>query len=387
MSFIPYGKQTIDDDDIDAVAKVLRSDFLTTGPKIEEFENILCSFTGAKYAVAVANGTAALHLASLALLSEKDRVLTTPNSFVATANSILYAGAEPVFCDISPDGNLDLDLAEEMIKNDRSINALYVVHFSGNPVSQKKLSYLKNTYNLKILEDCAHSIGAADNGITAGSCKASDCAILSFHPVKHLTTGEGGAVTTNSKEMYDRMARLRTHGIVRDGFVDDAMAYDAKGNKNPWYYEMQELGYNYRITDIQCALGISQFKKLDSFIARRRELAQRYDRAFEKGAVRPLYTFDGRSSYHLYVARADFEKVSVTKAEFFMKMRERGIGLQLHYIPINRQPYYRELGYGSEHTPVMDEYYSECFSLPMYSSLTDAEQDYVVSSVREILNG
>jgi UDP-4-amino-4,6-dideoxy-N-acetyl-beta-L-altrosamine transaminase len=387
MSFIPYGKQSIDDDDIDAVAEVLRSDFLTTGPKIEEFENILCSFTGAKYAVALANGTAALHLASIALLSEKDRVLTTPNSFVATANSILYAGAEPVFCDIAPDGNIDLDLAEEMIKNDRSINALYAVHFSGNPVSQKKLLYLKDVYDLKILEDCAHSIGATDSGVNAGSCKASDCSILSFHPVKNLTTGEGGAVTTNSKEIYDKVMRLRTHGIVRDGFVDDAMAYDVKGNKNPWYYEMQELGYNYRITDIQCALGISQFKKLDGFIARRRELAQRYDRAFENGSVKPLYTFDGRSSYHLYVARTDFEKASVTKAEFFMKMRERGIGLQLHYIPINRQPYYRELGYGAEYTPVMDEYYSECFSLPMYASLTDAEQDYVVASVREILNG
>lgn len=387
MSFIPYGRQSVDNDDIESVAEVLRSDWLTTGPKIAEFEKVLCSLTGAAYSVVVSSGTAALHLASLALLSEKDRVITTPNSFAATANSILYAGGEPVFCDITPDGNIDLDLCEEMIKKDGSIKALYAVHFSGNPVSQSKLRYLRETYNIKILEDCAHSIGASDGGSKAGSCAGSDCSILSFHPVKHFTTGEGGAVTTNSKEISDKVSMLRTHGIVRDGFVNDGMAYDIRGNRNPWYYEMQELGYNYRITDIQCALGISQIKRLGGFLKRRRELAQRYDAAFADGSVRPLYTYNGSSSYHLYVAMADFEKCALTRAEFFMKMRERGIGLQLHYIPINKQPYYKALGYGEEYTPVMDEYYEKCFSLPMYPSLTDAEQDMVIESLKELICG
>jgi len=387
MSFIPYGRQSIDNDDIDAVAEVLRSDWLTTGPKIAEFENALCMITDAKYTAAVSNGTAALHLASLALLSEKDRVLTTPNSFAATANSILYAGGEPVFCDITPDGNIDLDLCEEAIKKDSSIKAIYAVHFSGNPVDQQKLRYLKDTYNIRILEDCAHSIGAFDGEVKAGSCTNSDCSILSFHPVKHLTTGEGGAVTTNSKELYEKILRLRTHGIVREGFVNDGMAYDAKGNRNPWYYEMQELGFNYRITDIQCALGISQIKRLGGFLKRRRELAQRYDAAFAGSAVRPLYGYDRRSSYHLYVAMADFGKCALTRAEFFMKMREQGIGLQLHYIPINKQPYYKSLGYGEEYTPVMDEYYEKCFSLPMYPSLTDDEQTMVTEAVLELING
>ncbi len=387
MSFIPYGRQSIDKEDIEAVAEVLRSDYLTTGPKVAEFEQAICSYTGAKYAVAVANGTAALHLASLALLKEGERVLTTPNSFVATSNGILYAGGEPVFCDIAEDGNIDLDLCEEMIKKDRTIKALYAVHFSGNPVSQLRLKHLKETYGIKILEDCAHSIGARDEGVRAASCYASDCSILSFHPVKHLTTGEGGAVTTNSKEIYDRVMKLRTHGIVRDGFTEDSMAYDEKGNHNPWYYEMQDLGYNYRITDIQCALGLSQFRKLDGFIMRRHDIAKKYDREFSEAIVRPLYGFDIRSSYHLYVARTDFDITGMSRAEFFMKMREKNIGLQLHYIPINRQPYYRSLGYGDEHTPVMDSYYSECFSLPMYPALSDVEQDYVIDSVKEVLGG
>ncbi|MCD8553151.1 UDP-4-amino-4,6-dideoxy-N-acetyl-beta-L-altrosamine transaminase [Seleniivibrio sp.] len=387
MTFIPYGRQNIGEDDIEAVADVLRSDYLTTGPKVAEFEGALCGVTDAKYTVAVSNGTAALHLASLALISEKDRVLTTPNSFAATSNSILYAGGEPVFCDITSDGNINLDLCEGMIKKDRSIKAIYAVHFSGNPLDQKKLQYIRDTYNIKILEDCAHSIGAEDSGIKAGSCANSDCSILSFHPVKHLTTGEGGAVTTNSKEIYDKVLRLRTHGIVRESFVNDEMAYDAKGNKNHWYYEMQELGYNYRITDIQCALGISQLKKLGAFVQRRKELAQRYDSAFEDTAVKPLYTFDGRSSYHLYVARTDFRKCPLTRAEFFIKMRECGIGLQLHYIPINKQPYYKALGYGEEYTPVMDAYYDECFSLPMYPALTDEQQNMVIACVKELING
>ena len=373
INFIPYGKQSIDEDDINSVVEVLKSDFLTTGPKIKEFENELCKYTNAKYCVAVANGTAALHLASLVLLNKGDKVITTPNSFVATSNSVLYVEAIPIFVDIQEDGNIDLDLCEEELKKDRSIKALYVVHFSGNPINQKKLKYLKESYNIKILEDCAHSLGATFEDIKAGSCENSDCSILSFHPVKHITTGEGGAVTTNSKEIYEKLLELRAHGIKR--LPDFA----------PWYYEMHSLGYNYRITDIQAALGISQLKKLDSFVKRRKEIALKYDKAFLNSFVKPLYSFNNNSSYHLFVVKVDFSKLNISKVELFNKMREKNIGLQLHYIPINKQPYYKSLGYGNEDTPIMNKYYDECFSLPMYSSLSNEEQEYVIKTLFEVL--
>lgn len=373
MNFIPYGKQSIDEDDINAVVEVLKSDFLTTGPKIKEFEEELCRYTNAKYCVAVANGTAALHLASLVLLNKGDKVITTPNSFLATSNSILYVGGIPIFVDIQEDGNIDLDLCEEELKKDSSIKAIYVVHFSGNPVNQKKLKYLKETYKIKILEDCAHSLGATFEGIKAGSCENSDCSILSFHPVKHITTGEGGAVTTNSKEIYEKLLELRAHGIKR--LPEFA----------PWYYEMHSLGFNYRITDMQAALGISQLKKLDSFIKRRKEIALKYDKALLNSVVKPLYSFNNNSSYHLFVVKVDFSKLNISKMELFNKMREKNIGLQLHYIPINKQPYYKSLGYGNEDTPIMNKYYDECFSLPMYSSLSNEEQEYVIKTLFEIL--
>ncbi|MBP7251536.1 MAG: UDP-4-amino-4,6-dideoxy-N-acetyl-beta-L-altrosamine transaminase [Aliarcobacter sp.] len=373
MNFIPYGKQSIDEDDINSVVEVLKSDFLTTGPKIKEFEDELCRYTNAKYCVAVANGTAALHLASLVLLNKCDKVITTPNSFVATSNSILYVEAIPIFVDIQEDGNIDLDLCEEELKKDRSIKALYVVNFSGNIVNQKKLKYLKESYNIKILEDCAHSLGATFEDIKAGSCENSDCSILSFHPVKHITTGEGGAVTTNSKEIYEKLLELRAHGIKR--LPDFA----------PWYYEMHSLGFNYRITDMQAALGISQLKKLDSFVKRRKEIALKYDKAFLNSVVKPLYSFTKNSSYHLFVVKVDFSKLNISKVELFNKMREKNIGLQLHYIPINKQPYYKSLGYGNEDTPIMNIYYDECFSLPMYSSLSNEEQEYVIKTLFEVL--
>ena len=373
IGFIPYGKQSIDEDDINSVVEVLKSDFLTTGPKIKEFEEELCRYTNAKYCVAVANGTAALHLASLVLLNKCDKVITTPNSFVATSNSILYVEAIPIFVDIQEDGNIDLDLCEEELKKDRSIKALYVVNFSGNIVNQKKLKYLKESYNIKILEDCAHSLGATFEDIKAGSCENSDCSILSFHPVKHITTGEGGAVTTNSKEIYEKLLELRAHGIKR--LPDFA----------PWYYEMHSLGFNYRITDMQAALGISQLKKLDSFVKRRKEIALKYDKAFLNSVVKPLYSFTKNSSYHLFVVKVDFSKLNISKVELFNKMREKNIGLQLHYIPINKQPYYKSLGYGNEDTPIMNIYYDECFSLPMYSSLSNEEQEYVIKTLFEVL--
>jgi len=374
MNFIPYGKQLIAQNDIDAVVKTLQSDYLTTGPKVKEFEEAIANFCGAKYCVAVANGTGALHLASLVLLEKGDRVLTTPNSFLATSNSLLYVGAEPIFVDIAKDGNIDLDLCEEELKRDSSIKAIYAVAFSGNMVNQEKLKYLREKYKITILEDNAHAIGAKFNGIKAGSCINSDCSIFSFHPVKHLTTGEGGAVTTNSKDIYEKLLTLRGHGMVKTP------------DMKPWEYEMRELGFNYRITDIQCALGLSQLNKLDSFIDRRIEVAKKYDMAFENGIVKPLYSYHGKSSYHLYVVQVDFSKLNISKEELFIKMREKSIGLQLHYIPINKQPYYKSLGYGDENTPIMDNYYNECFSLPMFPKLSDREQDYVIESLFEVLN-
>ena len=374
MNFIPYGKQTISEDDINSVIEVLKSDFLTTGPKVKEFEEKIVTYCDAKYCVAVSNGTAALHLASLVLLNENDKVLTTPNSFLATSNSILYVNAKPIFVDIQEDGNIDLDLCEEQLKKDPSIKAIYVVHFSGNPVNQRKLKYLKETYNIKILEDCAHSIGAIFDGIKAGSCANSDCSIFSFHPVKHITTGEGGAITTNSKELYEKLLFLRGHGM------------SSRADIAPWHYDMIELGFNYRLTDISCALGLSQLKKLDSFLYLRRSIAKRYDDFFSKiDFIKPLYTFTNNSAYHLYVIKIDFEKLNIDKKEFVLKMREKNIGLQLHYIPINKQPYYKNLGYGNEITPVMDEYYKKAISLPIYPNLSYEEQNYVCEMIVEIL--
>ncbi|MEA2019760.1 MAG: UDP-4-amino-4,6-dideoxy-N-acetyl-beta-L-altrosamine transaminase [Campylobacterota bacterium] len=374
MNFIPYGKQLIDQNDIDTVVETLQSDYLTTGPKVKEFEDALANYCGAKYVVAVSNGTAALHLSSLCLLKKGDKVLTTPNSFLATSNSILYVGAKPIFVDIQNDGNIDLDLCERELKKDSTIKAIYAVAFSGNMLNQEKLQYLRKTYNVTILEDNAHAIGAIYDGVKSGSCTNSDINIFSFHPVKHLTTAEGGAITTNSKDIYDKLIMLRGHGMVK--------TEDMK----PWEYEMQDLGFNYRITDVQCALGLSQLSKLDNFIKRRFEIAKAYDKAFSKCIVKPLYTFDNsKSSYHLYVVQVDFKKLNITKEELFIKLREKNIGIQLHYIPINKQPYYKSLGYGDESTPIMNKYYEECFSLPMYPLLSDDEQSYVIKMLFEVL--
>ena len=255
MQHIPYGKQTIEEDDIRAIQQAMYEDLLTTGPTTKKFEEKLALYANVKYVVAVSNGTAALHLASLVLLNKGDNVLTTPNSFLATSNAILYVGAEPIFVDIEENGNIDLNLCERELQKNPTIKAIHGVHFSGNPLDQNKLKYLRDTYDVLILEDCAHSIGAEFEGIKAGSCTNSDCSIFSFHPVKNMTTGEGGAITTNSKELYEKLMRLRNHGMTRDENLcqDKTMQYDEKGNLNTWYYEMTELGFNYRITDIQCA--------------------------------------------------------------------------------------------------------------------------------------
>ena len=343
MRVIPYGRQSVDESDIDAVVSVLRSDFLTTGPKVGEFEGALCATTGAKYAVAMNSGTSALYLAALALLKPDEKVLTTPNSFVATSNAILYAKAKPVFVDIAENGLMDLNICEDMLKKDSSIKALFPVHFSGLPIDSSALKLFRGKYSVRIVEDCAHSLGA----LGGGKSENSDASILSFHPVKHITTGEGGAVTTNDEKLYKNIKHLVSHGITREPseLVNQDMAFDTNGVQNPWYYEQQSFGYNYRISDISCALGLSQLARLDTFVARRREIARKYENWLEaKEFAKPLYKYNEDSSYHLFVALFDFEQLGFSKAEFFARMREAGIGLQVHYIPINAQPFYRSLG-------------------------------------------
>ena len=377
---IPYGKQSIDENDIKAVAEALKSDYLTTGPKVKEFEEALAKRLNFKYVVAVSNGTAALHLASLVLLNKNDKVITTPNSFLSTSNSILYANAKPIFVDIEDNGLINLDLVEKKLKKEK-IKALYTVSFSGLQVDEEKVKYLKEKYNIKILFDNAHFIGK-DNGIC-------DIATYSFHPVKHITTFEGGAIATNNKTIYEKLLLLRNHGIVRPmenrkwKMENEELAYDKKGNINPWYYEMQELGFNYRLSDVACALGLSQLKKLDYFQKRRKEIAKRYH---EKLDLIPLYEYNKNSSYHLFVVRYPFRDFN-QKAEFFNKMREAGIFLQYHYIPIPIQPYYKNLGYtySKKEFPKMDKYFLEAFSLPIYPSLSEAEQDYVIEKIKEFL--
>jgi dTDP-4-amino-4,6-dideoxygalactose transaminase len=282
--------------------------------------------------------------------------------------------AKPIFIDICNDGNIDLDLCIKALKKDNSIKALYGVSFSGNMLNQDKLQKIKKLFNIKILEDNAHSIGASFKNIKAGSCQNSDISIFSFHPVKHITTGEGGAITTNSKEIYDKIISLRNHGTIK--------TKDMK----PWAYEMINLGFNYRLSDIGCALGISQLNKLDNFIKRRVQIAKQYDKAFENTIITPLYTNNPNSSYHLYVVRIDFTKLKIIKEDIFNHLKNKNINIQLHYIPINKQLYYKSLGYGNEKIPIMDKYYNDCFSIPIFPLLKDKEIKYIVNTLISYIN-
>ena len=358
MNFIPYGKRSINKDDIDIIIDTLKSDFLTTGLKVNEFEQQIYKKTNAKYCVSVANGTAALHLSALVLLNKNDKVLTTVNSFIATSNAILYASAKPIFIDICSHGSIDLDICEEYLKKDSSIKAIFAVSFSGKILNQEKLKYLKYKYNVKILEDNAHTMGV--------ELTYSDISIFSFHPVKHITTAEGGAIVTNDEKLYKKIKALRNHG------QDDT-------------HTMRELGFNYRLNDISCALGISQLSRLDDFITKRQNIAKIYNTAFDNHPIiKPLYPYTSNSYYHLFVVQIDFNKLNTSKQELINKLRDKNIGVQVHYKPINKQPYYKNLGYGDELTPVMNKYIKECISLPIYPLLTNEQQDYVIDTLKKL---
>ena len=372
--YIPYGRQCIEQDDIDAVVKVLKSDYITTGPTVAEFEKAVAEYTGAKYAVAVSNGTAALHIACLAAgIKQGDEVITTPITFAASSNCALYCGATPVFADIDPE-TYNIDPADIERKITTRTKAIVAVHFTGQPCKMDEIHQIAKKHQLLVIEDAAHALGADYKGQKIGSL--SDMTTFSFHPVKHITTGEGGMVTTNSEELYDKLVQYRSHGITRDHRF-------LKKEEGGWYYEQLHLGFNYRITDIQCALGVTQMKKLDRFVKRRREIAARYDQAFGhcKQVLVPKQEQGCNNSWHLYVVQI----VNKERKEVFDALRKKNIGVNVHYIPVYKHPYYQENGYEKVCCKNAEQYYERAISLPMYPLLTDKEQDYVIQCLLEIL--
>ncbi|MHA2209142.1 MAG: UDP-4-amino-4,6-dideoxy-N-acetyl-beta-L-altrosamine transaminase [Candidatus Thorarchaeota archaeon] len=373
---IPYGKQWISDDDIEKVVEVLKSDFLTTGPVIQQFEEEFARYVGAEYAVAVANGTAALHLAAAAAGAKKgSEVITTPMSFAATANCILYNSGKPIFADITERGLIDPAEVEKKLTN--ATTGIIPVHYMGLPSELAEISKIAQDNELFVIEDACHAIGAKYRTNPIGNCRYSDLAVFSFHPVKHITTGEGGIITTNHEELYDLLRTLRTHGITKD-----PSKYKFS-NREPWYQEMQYLGFNYRLTDIQAALGLSQLSRIDQFIQRRREIAARYSDFLEEMSDQveliPEREYEFHS-YHLFVIKARDPK---RRKPVFDYLAERGVYCQVHYIPIYRHPYYRDLGYGKESLPRTEELYDSILSIPMYPAMTDTEVDYVLESIRK----
>jgi UDP-4-amino-4,6-dideoxy-N-acetyl-beta-L-altrosamine transaminase len=378
MKIIPYGRQDITQQDIDAVIKALTSDFLTQGPTILEFEQKFAAYAGAKYAVAVANGTAALHLSTMALkVNSQSKVITTPITFAATANSVRYCDGEVVFADISPETVLlDVDKVAALLKASPkgTYQGIIPVDFAGYPVNMEKFRALADEYGLWIIEDACHAPGGyfTDSKGQQQSCGNgvfADLTVFSFHPVKHIACGEGGMITTNNKALYDKLMVLRTHGIHRDP------AHMVE-NHGGWYYEMKELGYNYRLTDIQSALGISQLTHANERLQRRRAIAERYDREFAKaGIALPTPGKNIGHAYHLYIIQVNNRK------DLYDKLREKGVYAQVHYVPVHTMPYYKGLGYKKGSMPVAEAYYDKCLSLPMYPTLTDEEQEYVIATV------
>lgn len=376
---IPYGRQDISDDDIDAVLETLKSDYLTQGPKVPEFEKIICSKVGASYAVAVNSATSALHIALLSLeVTKGDIVWTTPNTFVATANVALYCGASIDFVDIDPnDLNLSVEKLEkklEIAKIEQSLPKVVIpVHFSGRPCDMVKIKELSKIYNFKIIEDASHAIGGTYEDNYIGACKYSDITVFSFHPVKIITTAEGGLAVTNDPDLKTKMDLYRSHGITRD------KNKLSTNNAKPWFYEQQVLGFNYRMTELQAALGISQSKRLDEYINKRRLIVERYNKILS-GLPLLLPKESNNSSWHLYVIQCSDNQV---KQNLFNFLRDNDILVNVHYIPVHTQPYYKSIGFRKGDYICSEEYYDKAISLPLYPTLKIEEQDYIVNKIRE----
>lgn len=378
-TFLPYGRQWIEDDDIEAVVKILKSDFLTTGPAILEFEEAVAHYVGAKYAVSFSNGTAALHGACFAAgIQEGDEVITTPMTFAASANCVLYQGGTPVFADIDDSTyNIDPKKIEEKITS--KTKAIIPVHFTGQPAELDEIHRLAQEHNLVVIEDAAHALGASYKKKHIGGL--SDMTMFSFHPVKHITSGEGGVITTNDDVYYQKLLQFRSHGIIKD----QQLMTESHG---PWYYEMQSLGFNYRMTDIQAALGANQLKKIDHFLSRRKHYVSLYNEAFEsRDEIRiPAQHPDGDSSWHLYIIRLQTEKMKVSRKVIYEELMKENIGVNVHYIPVHKMPYYQQLGYGKETYPVAEKLYEEILTLPLFPKMSVDDINDVITAVIKILN-
>lgn len=393
--YIPYGRQSIDDADIEAVVKVLKSDYLTTGPAVEAFEKKVADYVGAKYAVAVSNGTAALHVACLAAgIGEGDEVITTPITFAASANCVLYCGGTPVFADIDPDTyNISPEELEKKITS--RTKAIIPVHYTGQPCDMDAILEIAHKHDLLVIEDGAHALGASYKGKKIGSIADMTC--FSFHPVKPVTTGEGGMIVTDNEELYRRLVLYRSHGITRDKDMMQQYEEQLQQSSDPalqeaadmlrgdvidpggWYYQQLELGYNYRITDISCALGASQMDKLDRFLERRRQIAKKYDEAFADipQIMTPWQQEGCQSGWHLYM----IQTMERSRREVFDGLRQAGIGVNVHYIPVYRHPYYQRNGYAGVHCLNAEAFYERAISLPIFPGLTGQQQDYVIEHV------
>tara|TARA_B100000963_G_scaffold137846_1_gene119927 strand:+ start:5977 stop:7161 length:1185 start_codon:yes stop_codon:yes gene_type:complete len=388
---IPYGKHFIDQDDIDAVVDVLKNKNLTQGPAVLSFEKAIANYVGSKYAVAISSWTAGLHIAYLAAgLKEGDELITTPLTFVATSNAALYCGAKPVFSDIDPQTiNLCPDKLSRTVKEHPKAKIIAPVHFAGLACKMKEIKNMADKNKLLVIEDAAHALGAKyEDGSMVGNCKYSLMTGFSFHPVKSIAAGEGGMITTNNREIYRKLLRLRSHGINKydDIFKNKHLAF-TNGLNNPWYYEMQELGYNFRITDIQSTLGESQLKKLNNFIARRLEIVERYDLAFKTFKnINPIQSKTrAQSSHHIYPVRINFKKVKISRAKLMKTLSIENILTQVHYMPVPMHPYYHNLDYKIDDFQNSLNYYEEALTLPLYFGLSDQDQDKVIRLLKKII--
>ena len=379
-NYLPYGKQSIDKCDIEAIINILNGDYLTTGPTIKQFEDKVAKYVGAKYAVAVSNGTAALHAACYAAgIREDDEVITSPMTFAASANCILYCGGKPVFADINPDTyNIDPKEIEAKITN--KTKAIIPVHFTGQSVDLDPIIELAKKHNLIVIEDAAHALGTKYKGKYIGNI--SHMTEFSFHPVKTVTTGEGGIITTNSKELYEKLILFRTHGITKNS---EFMSHKEEGS---WYYEQIDLGYNYRITDLQCALGLSQMDKIDEFIKRRKELVNMYNKELSKvdGIIIQKEEAFSDTSRHLYIIKLDLNKFTVSRKEIFEALLSENIGVNVHYLPVYLHPYYQKLGYQKGLCPNAEKLYESMITLPLYPAMSDNDFEDVINAVNKVLD-